>query len=215
MSPFFSALVVETDEARRGFETHPVTLDAVANGLSPERYRRLLLELYHIVWHFNPTCAAAASRMDDEARDVRYFLYRHMHEESGHEVWVANDLQALGMTERTIRAHQPSDVTLAMCGYNYWTADRGHPCSVLGMLYVLEVIASVYGGSFAAALRESLLLENDAGIGFINSHATLDSEHLAELKDVIDPIGDPRAQRAIVESARVNFAHITRIVEAV
>lgn len=215
MPPFFSTLVVETDESRRSFETHPVTLDAVANGLSAERYRKLLLELYHIVWHFNPVSAAAASRMDDDHRDVRYFMYRHMQEESGHEIWVTNDLQALGVGGAAIRSHEPSVATLGMCGYNYWAADRRHPCSVLGMLYVLEVIASVYGGTFATALRESLLLEGDAGITFISSHATLDSEHLAELKEVIDKVTGAEAQRAIVESTRVNFAHITRIVEAI
>ena len=63
MLPFFGDLVVRTDEARRDFETHPVVLDAVANGMTVERYRKLLLELYHVVWHFNPVCAAAASRM--------------------------------------------------------------------------------------------------------------------------------------------------------
>jgi pyrroloquinoline quinone (PQQ) biosynthesis protein C len=215
MPPFFATLVVETDESRRRFETHPVTLDAVARGLSAERYRKLLLELYHIVWHFNPVSAAATSRMDDAVRDVRYFLYRHMHEESGHEIWVVNDLRALGVAESAVRAYEPSVATLAMCGYNYWAADRKHPCSVLGMLYVLEVIASVYGGSFANALRESLLLDGDAGVTFISSHASLDSAHLAELKEVIDKVTDPQAQHAIIESVHVNFAQITRIIEAI
>ena len=98
MLPFFSDLVMRTDEARRDFETHPVVLDAVARGMTLERYRRLLLELYHVVWHFNPVCAAAASRTPDEFRQVRYFLYDHMHEESGHEQWVMNDLEAVGVT---------------------------------------------------------------------------------------------------------------------
>ena len=65
MQPFFLELVTDTDEARRTFETNPVVLDAVAKGMSVERYRKLLHELYHIVWHFNPVCAAGASRMPD------------------------------------------------------------------------------------------------------------------------------------------------------
>ena len=97
MLPFFADLVTRTDEARREFETNPVVLEAVANGMSVERYRKLLLELYHVVWHFNPVCAAAASRVPDSHRQVRYFLYEHMHEESGHEQWVMNDLEAVGV----------------------------------------------------------------------------------------------------------------------
>ena len=75
MLSFFAELVIRTDEDRRAFETHPVIVDAVARGMSLERYRALLLELYHVVWHFNPVSAAAASRMGDEWMIVRHFLY--------------------------------------------------------------------------------------------------------------------------------------------
>ena len=63
MLPFFADLVSRTDEDRRAFETHPKLVDAVAHGMGVERYRALLLELYHVVWHFNPVCAAAAARL--------------------------------------------------------------------------------------------------------------------------------------------------------
>lgn len=210
--PFFARLVTDTDEARRAFEIHPTVMDAVARGMPVERYRRLLLELYHVVWHFNPVCAAAASRIDDAHRNVRYFLYEHMHEESGHEQWVLNDLAAVGVPASDVHAHPPSPDTLALVGYNHWAADRRHPCSALGMLYALEVIASVYGGPFDAAIRESLLLEGDAGVSFIGSHASLDARHMAELRVVLDTVHDEAARAAVVESTLVNFHHFTRIV---
>jgi pyrroloquinoline quinone (PQQ) biosynthesis protein C len=215
MSMFFADLVVRTDEARRAFETHPVVLDAVAKGLSLERYRTLLLELYHVVWHFNPACAAAASRIGDEHRQVRYFLYEHMQEESGHEEWVRNDLEAVGVAASATKAHAPSAFTRTLVGYNYWGADRHHPCSVLGMLYTLEVIASVYGGPFASAIKEALLLEGERGVSFINSHATMDAEHMADLRKILNTLDDPAACEAIVESTLVNFHHFTRIIEQV
>jgi pyrroloquinoline quinone (PQQ) biosynthesis protein C len=211
MSAVFGQLVIRTDEARRDFENHPVLMDAVANGMSVERYRALLLELYHVVWNFNPVCAAAASRMPDSLRDVRYFLYEHMHEESGHEVWVRNDLEAVGVPPAATQAHAPGVHTLALCGYNFWAADRRHPCSVLGMLYALEVISSVYGGPFSAAIRESLLLDGETGVSFISSHASLDAEHMAELREIINRI-DAGSLDAVVESAEVNFHHFTQIV---
>lgn len=215
MQPFFSDLVIRTDEARRAFETHPVVLDAVANGMPVERYRRFLLELYHVVWHFNPVTAAAASRIPDTHRQIRYFLYEHMHEESGHEEWVINDLDAVGVTAQDTRAHPPSVDTLALCGYNYWVADRGHPCSVLGMLYALEVIASVYGGPFASAIRESLLLEGERGVSFVSSHATLDMEHMASLRKMLNTLDDDASRKAIVESTLVNFDLFTRLFASV
>jgi pyrroloquinoline quinone (PQQ) biosynthesis protein C len=215
MLPFFAQLVTRTDEARREFENHPVVLDAVANGLTLARYRRLLLELYHVVWHFNPICAAAASRVGDEQRAIRYFLYEHMHEESGHEEWVINDLEAMGIARSEAEAAPPSPFIATLCGYNYWSADRRHPCSALGMMYALEVIASVYGGPFASALRESLLLEGDRGVSFISSHATMDTEHMVALRKILNTLTDPKAQAAIEESAIVNFHHFARMFEAI
>ena len=215
MLPFFAQLVSATDEDRRAFETHPVVVAAVADGMSLERYRALLLELYHVVWHFNPVCAAAASRLGDELVDVRYFLYEHMHEEKGHEVWVLNDLEAVGVSPADTRGHVPGADTLGLVGYNYWAADRRHPASALGMLYALEVIASVYGGPFASAIREALLLDGDRGVSFIDSHSTMDAQHMAELRLILNKVGDAAAQAAIVESVRVNFHHFTRIIEKI
>ena len=215
MLPFFADLVTRTDEARRDFETHPVVLAAVADGMSVERYRKLLLELYYIVWHFNPVCAAAASRIPDTHREVRYFLYEHMQEESGHEAWVMNDLEAVGVGPAATLAHSPSIDTLALTGYNHWAADRRHPCSVLGMMYTLEVIASVYGGTFASAIRDSLLLDGERGISFIGSHATMDAEHMIDLRKVLNTITDDAARDAVAESVLVNFHHITRVFSAV
>jgi len=213
--PFFIDLITKTDEARRSFETNPRVLQIVADGLSVERYRRLMLELYHVVWHFNPTCAAAASRMSDEHAEIRYFLYDHMMEEKGHEGWVANDLEVVGVPRDDVVKYKPSNAILALNGFNYWAADRRHPCSVLGMLYALEVIASVYGGPIAAAIKESLLLEGDRGISFITSHVTMDAEHMADLRVILNTLHDEKSRAAITESTIFNFEQFTRVLEAI
>jgi pyrroloquinoline quinone (PQQ) biosynthesis protein C len=215
MSSFFLDLIDSTDEARRDFETNPKVLDIVARGLPLERYRNLLLELYHIVWHFNPVCAAAASRMTDQFRDLRYFLYEHMHDESGHELWVLNDLEAVGVPRSDALAYRPSPEVMGFVGFNYWSADRRNPCAALGMVYALEVIASVYGGPISTAIKDSLLLDSDRGITFISSHSTLDAEHMAQLRGVLNPVADREARDAIIESTSFNFAQFTRILERI
>jgi len=212
---FFIDLVAETDEARREFETHPVVFASVANGMSIERYRVLLGEIYHIVWHFNPICAAAVSRITDEYVSIRDFLYRHMQEESGHEQWVLNDLEALGVSRAHAVARPPSSNVLALVGFNYWASDRRHPCSVLGMMYVLEVLAAVYGGPFSATIRETLFLEGERGTSFLSSHASLDAVHMAELRDILNQLTIADAKNAVIESVRVNFRQITSVFGAV
>ena len=215
MSTFFIDLVEATDEARREFETNSKVLDIVANGLSLERYRNLLLELYHVVWHFNPTCAAAACRITDQHRAVRYFLYDHMNEEKGHEEWVLNDLSVVGVSADLARAYIPTLVMLGLNGYNYWSADRRHPCSVLGMIYTLEVVASVYGGQMTAAISDSLMLQGDRGISFISSHATMDAEHMAELRVILNQVEDEEAKKAIEESTIFNFHQFGKVLELI
>jgi len=215
MSSFFMDLVGRTDEARREFESSSKVLDIVANGLSIERYRALLLELYHVVWHFNPTCAAAASRVSDQHRHVRYFLYDHMHEEKGHEDWVLNDLEVVGVSRDQARAYKPTLVMLGLNGYNYWSAEHRHPCSVLGMVYTLEVVASVYGGAMTSSITEALLLEGDRGISFISSHATMDAEHMAELRVILNQIEDDETKEAVIESVAFNFHQFGRVLELI
>jgi len=215
LSNFFIDLVTATDEARREFEAHPVVFASVANGMSIDRYRALLGELYHIVWHFNPICAAAVSRITDEFANVRDFLYRHMHEESGHEQWVLNDLEALGVSREHAISRPPSPNVLALVGFNYWASDRRHPCSVLGMMYVLEVLAAVYGGPFSATVKETLFLEGDRGTSFLSSHASLDAAHMAELRDILNQLTIAEAKSAVVESVLVNFRQITSVFAAV
>lgn len=100
---------------------------------------------------------------------------------------------------------------MALTGWNHWSAAQKHPASALGMLYALEVVASVYGGTFSGAIRETLLLDGDQGISFINAHSSLDADHIAELREVINGIQDADALDAIVQSAQINFHHFGRL----
>ena len=93
-----------------------------------------------------------------------------------------------------------------MIGFNYYAAERVHPCSVLGMLYVLEVVASVYGGKAADSIARAIGRETTAGgFRFLSSHATMDADHMAKLNVLLKTIKDPAAQAAIIDSTRVNF----------
>jgi hypothetical protein len=97
-----------------------------------------------------------------------------------------------------------------MVGFNYYAVERIHPCSVLGMLYVLEVIASVYGGRVADSIARAIGVPAGSdlasrGFRFLASHATMDAHHMASLNRLLKTIEDPAAQAAIVNSTRVNF----------
>lgn len=209
---FFITLVELTDESRRELETIPQVHAMVHHGLTLTEYRAFLHDLYHIVWHFCPVMAAAAARCNDDFRSVRYDLYARIEEEKGHEAWVLEDIEAVGGDVPSAKANPPSAPVQAMIAFNYYGAERVHPCSVLGMLYMLEVVSSVYGGRVSDSISRKLGRDVDAGgFKFLSSHATMDLDHMAKLNRLVKTIDDPQAQEAIVNSTRVNFYQFGRM----
>jgi hypothetical protein len=73
------------------------------------------------------------------------------------------------------------------------------------MLYSLEVISSVYGGRVATSIARGLGMEPGAGFAFLQSHASMDQDHMAKLNQLIKTIVDPVAQQAIINVTNVNF----------
>lgn len=202
---FFIRLIETTDASRRELEAVPRVHSMIHHGLRLDEYHRFLADLYHIVWHFCPIMGAATSRLTDAFRQVRYELYERIEEEKGHEIWVENDLRAVGADVEDAKTALPSPAAQAMIAYNYHAVDRVHPCAVLGMLYALEVIASVYGGRTADTIRRSLGRSGPEGFTFLESHATMDAEHMASLTELVKTIHDTAAQDAIINATQVNF----------
>jgi len=203
---FFITLIEMTDANRRELENVPKVHSMIHHGLTLAEYRAFLHDLYHIVWHFCPVMAAAAARCDDSFRGVRYELYERIEEEKNHETWVLEDIEAVGGDVRAARNEPPSVPVQAMIAFNYYGAERVHPCSVLGMLYMLEVVSSVYGGRVSDSIARAIGREVDAGgFKFLSSHATMDVDHMAKLNRLVKTIEDPAAQTSIINSTRVNF----------
>ena len=203
---FFITLIELTDANRRELELIPKVNSMIHHGLTADEYRAFLHDLYHIVWHFCPVMAASAARCDDRFRDVRYELYERIEEEKGHEAWVLEDIEAMGGDVQAAREVRPSAPAQAMIAFNYYAAEHVHPTSVLGMLYMLEVVSSVYGGRVAESIAHAVGRDASAGgFKFLTSHATMDVDHMAKLNRLVKTIEDKAAQDAIVNATRVNF----------
>src|SRR5439155_22198223 len=86
-----------------------------------------------------------------------------------------------------------------------------HPCSVLGMLYMLEVVSSVYGGGYRTRSRALGRDVNGGGFKFLTSHATMEVDHMASLNQLRTTIADPTAQRSIINSTRINFYPVAQM----
>ena len=203
---FFITLLESSDANRRAIERMPKVHAMIHQGLSLAEYRAFLHDLYHIVLHFCPAMSAAVEHCNEKFAMVRSDLLERIEEEKGHELWVLEDVRAVGGNADRVRAQAPSVPVQAMIGFNYYAAEHVHPCSVLGMLYVLEVIASVYGGKVADSIARAIGRDTTAGgFRFLTSHATMDADHMAKLNVLLKTIEDPAAQAAVINSTRVNF----------
>lgn len=209
---FFITLLETTDASRREFEAIPRMNSMLARGLTLPEYKAFLHDLYYVVWHFVPILAAAASRVPDQFRQVRYELYERIEEEKGHDLWVLEDVEAVGGHVDRVRNLLPSAPMQCMIAYNYYCAERLHPCSVLGMLYSLEVIASAYALTLAQSIAKAIGRDVDApGFRFLLSHSTMDQDHVAKLNVLMKTIDDPAGQEAVISATQVNFYQFGRI----
>ena len=202
---FFIQLIETTDAERCELEGLQKIQDMLGGKMTREEYIAFLLDLYHVVWHFVPIMGAAASRCPDAFRQVRYHLYHEIEEEKGHELMVLEDLKIFGVEAEAVKARTPSYPVQAMLAYNYYTCERVHPCGVIGMLYALEFISSVYSGQLAAAISLGLKMPLPQGFTFLDSHSAMDLNHLAELRELLQTIDDPAAQKIIMNAIQVNF----------
>ena len=202
---FFIRLLETTDQSRRDLESQPKVQDMLNGRMSADDYRRFLMDLYHIVWHFCPIMAAAASRCSDTFLSIRQHLYHNIDEEKGHESMVIADLKTFGVDEKIVSNTPPSAPVQAMIAYNYFAVERVHPCAVLGMLYVLEIISSVYGGQVASSIADGLNMPLPEGFTFLESHASMDLDHMANLRALLEKIQDTEVQKVVVSAIEMNF----------
>jgi pyrroloquinoline quinone (PQQ) biosynthesis protein C len=209
---FFITLLEMTDLSRREFEAIPRMNSMLARGLTLAEYKAFLHDLYYVVWHFVPIMATAASRIPDQFKQVRTELYDRIQEERGHELWVLEDVEAVGGHVDRVRNQAPSAPMQCMVAYNYYCAERGHPCSVLGMLYSLEVIASAYAMTLAQSIAKAIGRDVDApGFKFLLSHSAMDQDHVAKLNVLMKTIDDPAGQEAAISATQVNFYQFGRV----
>lgn len=202
---FFIELLEATDTSRRNMEALPKVQDMLNGRMTEANYKAFLMDLYHIVWHFCPIMATAASRCDDAFIGVRYHLYHNIEDEKGHETLVLNDLGHFGVAPDLVRMSNPSHSVQAMVAYNYHVSERGHPCCVLGMLYVLEIISSVYGEQVASSIATGLHKTLPEGFSFLESHASMDLDHMARLRELLLTIEDEQVQKRVIHAIQMNF----------
>ncbi|WP_298235755.1 iron-containing redox enzyme family protein [uncultured Azohydromonas sp.] len=201
---FFAQLLEQTDAARRSLLEVPIIQGCLRGEVSLPSYQAFLREAYHHVRHTVPLLQATRAALPPRHDWLRGPLDEYIAEEAGHDEWILNDITACGGDAEAVRHGAPGHATEVMVAYAYDTIARGNPLGFFGMVHVLE------GTSVALALRAADAIQlrlrlPDAAFSYLRSHGTLDQEHTAHFARLMDRIGDPRDQAAIVHAARAFF----------
>jgi pyrroloquinoline quinone (PQQ) biosynthesis protein C len=200
---FHEQLVTETADSRDAFLSIPLVRNTIRNGASRGLYLDFLTEAYHHVKHTFPLLALAASRTSDE----RYqdALVEYMEEERGHERWILNDIHAIGGDPDKVRNGQGGPTCRIMVGYAYYAIEHISPYAFLGSVHVLEGMSVLLADKVADAMKASLGLESDTGFTYLRSHGSLDAEHVAFFRKLVDGFDDRKTQRIIIDNAAIFY----------
>ncbi len=207
---FTDQLDLITAEAKTSIESLPQMQAMLSGDLSRVQYVDFLRNLYPIVSNFCPIMAFAAGHCADQYDEVRRYLYDHIFEEREHEQLVLADLRAFGIDTTDVPSRLPSPPVQAMLACNY-RAVSVYPVHVLGMIYVLEIMAFLYGGRVAQAVSASMGRTVAEGFTFLDSHADLDEDHTIQLRNLLLAIhGDNDV--LLLNSVKLNFYLFANVI---
>lgn len=157
--------------------------------------------------------ARELSPTDPVAAGLTDYLLRHAEEERGHDEWLLQDLQSVGVASAELLGRPPSGAVAALVGAQYYWVLHYHPVCVLGYLMVLEgnppsrrSLQDLQGRSGLPASAFRTMLE----------HADLDVGHAAELDDLLDRLPlSPGHNEALGLSAISTVAGLIRVLQEV
>lgn len=202
---FANQLIELTDINCREIESTPTMRKLLSGDVSEKHYVSFMTDIYPIVLHFCPIMAAAAGRCAQRDDAVRLYLYDHIHEEKGHEKILLQDIASFDCAPEQVIEKTPRGSIQAMIAFNYYSALMSNPCSALGMVYVLEIISSVYAGKAADAISNTFGRELSDGFVFLQSHASADMDHMTKLRNLLQSIDSPGAISDLMNSVKMNF----------
>ena len=201
---FFHTLQDRTAAERDHLLTAPVLQLAVDGKLSLETYIAFLTQAYHHVKHTVPLLMACGARLPERLEWLRSAIAEYIEEELGHQEWILNDLAACGADPEAVRHGQPALATELMVSYVYDRIARHNPVSFFGMVNVLEGTSIVLATRAASAIRGSLGLP-PAAFSYLNSHGSLDQEHIRFFEGLMNRLDADEDREAVVHTARVVY----------
>lgn len=201
----YEHLLLETTAERESFLAIPIIREALKEGVDRTLYLAYLREAYHHVKHTCPLLALAVSRCREDDSRLREALLDYIVEERGHDEWILDDIGALGGDAEAVRASRGGPAVRIMIGYAYYAIERIDPCTLLGMVHVLEGVSAAIASQAARSIRERIGESGGKGFSYLASHGTLDQEHVKFFEDLLNGIESPETRETIIDSTKIMY----------
>jgi hypothetical protein len=154
----------------------------------PRLLPRFLIQTHYLMRSGLSMMTSARSRAldlpdDAVASDLAAYLCVHLEEETGHDLWLLNDILTLGFTEPDVLEARPCAASTALIGAQYFWMTHVHPVAIMGYLILMEGYAPV-----SSQLEEIRLRSGAPASAFrcLQRHAEDDPAHLADLNRTLD-----------------------------
>jgi long-chain acyl-CoA synthetase len=211
---FFADLQTATENERQYLLATPQIQASLAGEITLQVYVAYLCQAYHHVKHTVPLLMATGARLPEEKEWLRTAVAEYIEEECGHQEWILNDIVACGYDREAARASKPTLATELMVAYAYDTIQRVNPMGFFGMVHVLEGTSIAMADNAAAGIQQSLDLP-DTAFTYLNSHGSLDQEHVKFFASLMERIDDAEDQQAIVHGAKVFYQLFSNVLRSV
>jgi pyrroloquinoline quinone (PQQ) biosynthesis protein C len=201
---FYDHLISRTANERRAFQEIPIIRHTLGGGVvTRDMYVDFLTQAYHHVKHTFPLLSLAASRTSDPSYQKALLAY--MNEERGHDDWILDDIRAIGGNAEDIRNGRAGPACELMVAYSYYGIEHVDPFAFLGSVHVLEGMSVAFAQGAANAIQTALDASQDQGFSYLRSHGTLDVEHVAFFKALINEIADHKIREIVIHSAKMFY----------
>ena len=161
-------------------------------------YVDYLILLHTVVRASVPLMREAVERLeaivhgDPLADGLRAYLEQHIEEEAGHDEWLLEDLETIGVHRRQVLSTFPSPHVAAAVGAQYYWIRHYHPVTLLGYIAVLEGDPPAPTTIRAWSDRTGF---PPAAFRTLERHAAVDPIHNEDLDALIDAL--PLSERDV------------------
>ncbi|MFG1297115.1 TenA family transcriptional regulator [Xanthobacter variabilis] len=200
---FHDRLLEATAPERERFLSIPLVQQALTSGGSRDLYVAFLTEAYHHVKHTFPLLALAAARTTDGRYQAA--LLEYMEEERGHEAWILDDIAAMGGDAQAVRNGPPAPACRIMVAFAYHAIEHVSPYAMLGSVHVLEGMSVRLADRLADILQRQFGAGGQGGFSYLTTHGSLDQEHVAFFRTLVDSFNDPVIEDIIIDHSKMFY----------